>query len=105
MEVFKQAMMVFSMGHITEQDNRILQAWSQDTASDYNDGDGGVFWTAPTSYGYIFWVDADSIPEALSAGLSPAACQLVQLAKEHDCEWIRLDCDVPTVDGLPTFDW
>jgi hypothetical protein len=105
MEVFKQSMMVFSTGHINKQDDNILRAWSQATAGDYKDADGGVFWTCPTSYGYILWADADSIPEALDAGLSPAICQLVQIAKDHGCEWIRFDCDVPVDKSLPTFSW
>ena len=60
---------------------------------------------APYEYGYFLWIndrenyDPDSVPEcllAISDKLRTAAAIGV---------WVRLDCDVDLLDGLPVYDW
>ena len=41
----------------------------------------------------------------LNEGFSEAFCDLMDLAKTHDCQFLRLDRDGDSVEGLPTFDW
>ena len=38
-------------------------------------------------------------------GWSPAIAAIQQFAKDNGCDYIRLDPDCPSVDGLETFDW
>jgi len=96
-ELYIQRVLTMSTGHITLKDSTLLARWEK--ALDC------PFWTIPTTYGWMVWVDTDSIPVMLEQGGSPELGQLVQLAKDNDCDWLRLDSDVPKNEGLPLFEW
>lgn len=96
-ELYIQSVLVMSTGHVTEQDSVLLEKWVTDLQT--------PFWVVSTSYGWMVWVDPDSIPDMLDKGGSPALGQLIQVARDNGCDWLRLDADVPMNDGFPTFDW
>jgi hypothetical protein len=59
-------------------------------------------------YAYGAWVhvyDVDIEQDLKDSGHSPAVWQLLQLARQHDCDWIKLDADADHVDGLPNYEW
>jgi len=93
--------LVVSTAHISEQDKDHLE-----TEAETN--------TAPTlvvykyEYGYIIFVGS-SIEEIIDDGLtetySLALCNLIKLAKDNGCTYLKLDCDGIIYEDLKTFDW
>lgn len=56
-------------------------------------------------YGWLLHVLDDATTDDLRMeGLSDLA-DIAELARSLGCDWIRLDRDGPTYDGLPTYDW
>ena len=80
--------MVLSTGHISLETSKIL-----------SDLDMTPVWGGPIEYGW--WVHAEvdeqEIPEDL------LTC--IKYAAKAGCTWVRFDCDQPTCDDLPTYDW
>lgn len=86
-------MLVMSTGHITLETSLAL------------DGVGGHCMPATipwTSYGWLIWVDEAWIGTT-ETHLELAT--LLKIARASGCKWLRLDCDGPEMDGIPTFDW
>lgn len=50
-------------------------------------------------YGWFVYVteETDQLPTDLEA--------CIHYARSRSCEWLMFDCDGPTIDGLPVFDW
>lgn len=89
---------VCSTAHITLTDSTILA----------DEGCPQACW--PYEYGYYVWVGgagdlADNEPYLLEAGFSPEFLRLLHLTREHNCTWLRLDCDGSVYDDLTVFDW
>ena len=40
-----------------------------------------------------------------SMGMGPGLMGVLQYARQHDCIWVKLDCDGTEIDELPSFDW
>lgn len=53
------------------------------------------------TYGWWIWAGQEDGLDELPADLR--AC--VDLAKQHDCDWILFDRDTTPIDDLPTYDW
>lgn len=99
--------LTISTAHLSERDDRLLQA--------NNDPEVGSWFQM--SYqgdtdlvGYMVHVTCDDIEEEYKVrlreeGWSPAIAAIQQFAKDHDCDYVRLDPDGPTVDGLETYEW
>lgn len=93
-EIHKTLMV--STGHVTEGDCRRLE-----------DGEaGGISYTLG-EYGYLLWIPESppAIPATNFAPLSDAVRGCIKLAREQDCQYLRLDRDGPYYDGLERFDW
>lgn len=85
-----------STAHVTEDTAKVLDHlpgipdhWSQ--------------WVVGTDNTYGWWIWAgqedglDDLPEDLRG--------CVDLAKQHDCDWILFDRDVEPIDQLPRYEW
>jgi len=105
-KLYIEKMLTVSTGHYTESDDQMLEAIAFDKEPEYNHL---TCWVMPTGHGFIVWVSSDSMEEILveyrEAGFSEAFCNMVNKARELDCNWVRFDCDVPSTDGFQTFDW
>lgn len=61
--------------------------------------------------GYFVYVSNDpkvfetSQREVQSEGYSSSLFGLLKLAYENKCDFLRIDCDGPEVDGFKTFEW
>jgi hypothetical protein len=66
---------------------------------------GVVAW--PTPYGALMWVPDDPRESARAddPGPAPEILRLQNLARQHGCDYVILDCDGPEVAGLPLWDW
>jgi hypothetical protein len=97
------------IGHITEKDSKLLRR---------HVGDDEDFPVAIMEYQYGFlisaWHHSDSRePEEveefekdfLEVGFSKEFLALIKLACGEGCNWLQLDRDGDTVDGLPVFKW
>ena len=92
--------------HITEDDNIILTQITED-------GHPEAGWVISTDYGFMIFVPPGGNTEEVAehvhgfkqVGMSNAFIDLYKLAAEQQCTWLRLDCDIPEVDGLQIFDW
>jgi hypothetical protein len=89
--------LVVSTAHVSKQTMDWLLGGSPDGYETF-DLPGGD----SVEYGALVWTggsasDPDSLPPDLS--------RLIALAREHDCKWLRLDCDGLTVEGFQKFDW
>lgn len=95
-----------STAHITEKDNTLLTEIVEDEHPEAG-------WTIATDYGFMVFVPSRGNKEEVAehvygftkVGMSPQFIALYMLAAEQGCTWLRLDCDIPEVKGLPTFDW
>jgi hypothetical protein len=55
-------------------------------------------------YGWFIWVDTeDMYSDAMIA--FPALINLMETATAKGCSWLRLDCDGPIYENLPTYEW
>ena len=87
--------LVVSTAHTTEKDNLRLERESD--LVHYELGE----------YGWLIYVNKqilDEYPDALKA-YSYGFKQVVLLAQEKGCDYLRLDRDANTVDGLVTYNW
>lgn len=85
--------LVCTTGHLTASD-----------ASDLENEATGLVVHETGEYGWMIWADGqeeESYLEKTSSNLR----KLIEFAREHECEWIRFDCDADPIDGLPTYDW
>ena len=81
-------MLTISTAHITEETDKLLR-----------DGEVDVCCFSLDDFGWLilsFGPDKD-IPEDLQACLT--------FANRHGCDWLRMDCDAPVVEGLVVYDW
>ena len=94
-----------STAHITAKDNeRLLYATEN--------GHPDAGWIIPIEdYGYMIFVpsnqeEVDQHVFGFSRmGMSTAFAKIFRLTAEHECTWMRLDCDIPPVPELKQFDW
>lgn len=82
---------IASTSHITGNDNYLLDE------KDY-------YFVDLVAYGCIIWTGIDK-KELSRLELSKALIDLIQLAKNNDCSYLKLDSDGPTYNNLPIFDW
>ena len=87
--------LVASTGHITCHDKEVLEDGLKELIL--------LSW----EYGWIIYLDEDWIDENLieSNRLSMDFVNLMALALKEGCQWLRLDCDGPTYENLPTHEW
>lgn len=85
-----------STGHITEQDNLLLQAAADDPDETMVMG---------RKTGYFIKLYAGDSPLNYRHGYSEALNRLIRLAHEAGFQMIELDCDASLIDGLDVFDW
>lgn len=95
--------LVLSTGHVTVGTARTLNG---SDAHDYRDG-GVECIRAPWKphivyqYGWIFYAKQDMALVDYPAEFAA----IFALARQHDCTWVRFDCDGPQIEGLPFYDW
>lgn len=89
-----QRVLVLSTGHIREQDERFLR------------NHDGAYYIIPYEYGYFVWVpsELENLEDAMGE-VPPKIGELIKLAFEENCQWLRLDSDGMIVEGLEEFDW
>ena len=101
-EIYKT--LVASTAHITELDNAELEVDTDtNTLPDlivYRYGE----------YGYTIWIPTEGSFTAQSwhnilTRYSVQLRQLLDIAKQKGCKYLRVDCDGPIYDNLPTFQW
>ena len=91
--------LTLSTGHIPATDDRLLAEAAKLS---------GVqrirfWWLTVPDYGYRIYVD--SADDIRSCGCSAALCNLVKLARKHECKWLVLDPDGQLRDDLTVFEW
>ena len=89
--------LTISTAHISEETNKKLQD-EDDKLHDY--GDVTVY--KKEYVGFWIWCErdfdlSDNIPEDL------ARC--INFTRDHNCEWLCLDCEGDIIDELPSYDW
>lgn len=88
--------LIVSTAHITEAEDRAIKEGNPP---------GELHTPFVWDYGYIFHVgeigDDTFDPDLLSAGM----LGVFRYALEQQIEWVRFDCDGPTLDGIETYDW
>ena len=95
-----QKTLVLSTAHVTEKDNNFL--------SNNNIAFSSVY---VNDYGYSIFINPHievlklEIEELKNLGLSNNFCDLMQLAHDKKCEYLKLDCDGNIYQELPSFDW
>jgi len=92
--------MVFSTAHISKEQASKLNMESLKPESSFR------FYIDPYEYGYLIHISELEDFEDLKdvAGLENIYRILV-IAQRSGCSYIKLDCDGPVYDHLPTFDW
>lgn len=84
-----------STGHITEQDNELLQK---------DDLPGLIVY--PYDYGFFVYLSEDETKESiLSSGFSGGFVYLFEQARDTGAKFLNLDCDGPIYPELPQFNW
>ena len=59
---------------------------------------------ASWEYGWFLYV-ADLDKRDCPAANWPGVANIMEAARRWGVDWVRLDCDGPVCEGLPTFDW
>lgn len=81
--------LVVSTSHIREETAKLLEDEPRLTIYEYPFGwrilAGEAEWLHATGHGEL--------------------ANLIKVAKQHDCAWLVLDQDGPTIDNFKTFDW
>lgn len=85
-----------STGHITQSDDRLLDAAVKNPACRIT--------IYPTDCGWIIPID-DETDWTIIGGLSEGFLGLVDIALQNDCAMLCLDRDGPLIDSIPSFDW
>lgn len=92
--------LVASTGHITSQDNDRLKV--EGCTNTYPE-------MAVYSYEYGYLIYVGEFPEneesLKNSKYSPQFIELLRIAYEHNCPYLKLDCDGPVYKNLATFDW
>lgn len=57
------------------------------------------------NWGAFGWIVYCHVPAGVWMKEHPELLPIFALAHEHDCEWVRFDCDGDKVEGLRTWDW
>ena len=91
-------------GHITENDDKLLQCEDMTSLVVYKVIGGEIL------YGYLIYTyldDQDTFTKKslMKDGYSEALCNLLELAKNQGCKFLQLDGDGTQYEDLPTFDW
>lgn len=127
---FLERIVCVSTAHITQKDSELLSRDVSDTCTvvvyEKTSGDESYGLCArdssmspfivyekasdDESYGYFVRVpDLNDNPDILTAaraqGYSEAMIGLVTAADEAGCSWLEIDCDGPTYEDFPTFEW
>jgi hypothetical protein len=93
--------LVVSTGHISQEDDVLLT----DEAETNLTPDLVVY---KYEYGYLIYI-SDPLDELIEGRIkknyTEAFVNLLKLAKEQKCSYLKLDCDGQIYDNLPTFDW
>jgi len=83
--------------HITKGDNDLMIAKPMAGPVVYYD------------FEYGWWIYVNKNPQPVKnfvgRGLSGALPTLLEFARAHDCQWIKLDRDADPIDALPTYEW
>lgn len=95
-----QRYLTVSTAHITEEDMKRLnlRKATSDTILILNSFDYGVS-VYVGSHEEPAWETAKT--EGFSSGLQ----NMLKLALDNDCRYLKLDCDGPTVEGYKTYNW
>ena len=109
LEIMK--VLVASTGHITADDNAMLQTFSGPEDGENLPSDS--IRAAEDGYGFFVWAgDADEpelaesyYKELLRTGISKDFVNILRLAAENKCTYVRLDMDGPAYSELPKHEW
>jgi hypothetical protein len=91
--------LIVSSAHIQQKDNNLLY-------TSVHDVNLGAIVYELGEYGYMIYVREFASNSTLKAiGFSKDFINLVKLAQDNNCEYLRIDRDGPLFDELPTFEW
>ena len=97
-----QTTMVVSTGHISMKDSNLL-------TRDAERRDGSHTCAVDSfQYGFYIYIPEEDDSYSLiqkSELYSDAFKNLIRIAREHSCQYLKLDRDGQTYPGLKTFDW
>jgi hypothetical protein len=82
-------------GHLPEQICQELNSYDGVTATE-------------REYGWLLWVPEDPTEHAEEYGDGAVPAEVVALqefARNLDCDYVLLDADAATIEGLPHWDW
>jgi len=66
------------------------------------------FITDEYEYGFRIWIGSIDFPESydlIDLGHSHGFCEIIDLASQNNCSWVKFDSDGPAYDGLVTYEW
>ena len=99
-----QKTLVVSTAHISSTDNTALSVEGVSKKWDVP-----ILIVDSFRYGFNIHIDLDKDEPKVEDGpnwpYSDALKKLIQLARSLDCDYLKLDRDGETYDGLETFDW
>ena len=89
--IYKESIMIMSTAHVTKETFEFL-----------NGGIYPISFVNDEEFGKVIRITEDDLedteyPEDLLT--------IMVFANSHNCAYIRLDCDAPICEGLPTYDW
>ncbi len=87
-----------STAHVSEGTADWLQERGRDTAESPHESSHSV---GITPFGWFVYADE----EATTTNFPSDLIGVMQFARKNGCEYILFDCDGPTHNGLPAFDW
>lgn len=104
MEYEIHKILVVSTAHITELDNAELEVDANSNALP------DLIVYPYGTYGYTIWVPPKGSHTTQSwtniiTRYSTSLRQLLAIAKHEGCKYLRVDCDGPIYNHLPTFEW
>ena len=91
--------LVVSTGHVSKDE---AELWNDDQGVG-DDGQWSRGWAR--DWGWMLYLGMEKDTEDEFAGVSEGLRGVIETARLADCIWIMFDCDGPTIEGIPTYDW
>ena len=83
--------LVVSTLHITKEDSEVLSESHSNEIVAHSYEEGWWVWTGEANEHFAL--------------LSVFANNVIAVARENDCQWVRFDADGPEIEGLEKFEW
>lgn len=83
-------MLTVSSAHVTKRDGEKMSQWEWPVIM-------------KGEFGSIFLTM--KVAKRISGKYSKHLHSLLRLARDNDCEYLRVDADGPVLEGFPVFDW